>query len=184
MFISATFVNNIFMIPIWCNTSYCTFTLHLLTFYLSVCMSVSSSRTDLGSVSSSTWTHWHIILWEDNAACIDFILYQNFQITFYRYIIYWCVMLVCFYEAVFEADLSMGLWRPPKECTHECSQPSLLLLCRNWFLTGQTGFINFSHCKNRFNQQTSSSQSYFWIQPFKTVLASWAYYIVRMMLFI
>ena len=91
-------------------------------------------------------------------------------------------MLVCFYEAVFEADLSMGLWRPPKECTHECSQPSLLLLCRNWFLTGQTGFINFSNCKNRFNQQTSSSQSYFWIQPFKTVLASWAYYIVRMML--
>ena len=91
-------------------------------------------------------------------------------------------MLVCFYEAVFEADLSMGLWRPPKECTHECSQPSLLLLCRNRFLTGQTGFINFSNCKNRFNQQTSSSQSYFWIQPFKTVLASWAYYIVRMML--
>ena len=92
-------------------------------------------------------------------------------------------MLVCFFEAVFEADLSMGLWRPPKECTHECSQPSLLLLCRNWFLTGQTGFINFSNCKNRFNQQTSSSQSYFWIQPFKTVLASWAYYIVRMMLY-
>ena len=92
-------------------------------------------------------------------------------------------MLVCFYEAVFEADLSMGLWRPPKECTHECSQSSLLLLCRNWFLTGQTGFINFSNCKNRFNQQTSSSQSYFWIQPFKTVLASWAYYIVRMMLY-
>ena len=35
-----------------------------------------------------------------------------------------------------------GPWRPPKECTYECSQPSLLLLCRNQFLTGQTGFIN------------------------------------------
>ena len=58
-------------------------------------------------------------------------------------------MLVCFFEAVFEADLSMGLWRPPKECTHKCSQPSMLLLCRNRFLTGQTGFINFSHCKNQ-----------------------------------
>ena len=67
--------------------------------------------------------------------------------------VYWCAMLGCFFEAVFEADLSMGLWRPPKECTHGCS-----------------------------HQQTSSSQSYFWIQPFKTVLASWAYYIVRMML--
>ena len=48
-----------------------------------------------------------------------------------------------------------------KECTHGCSQHSLALLCRNRFLTGQTGFINFSHCKNRFNQRTSSSQSYF-----------------------
>ena len=72
---------------------------------------------------------------------------------FYWYVIHWHVTQVCFFEAVFEADLSIGLWRPPKECTHGCS-----------------------------HQQTSSSQFYFWIQPFKTVLTSWAYYIVRMML--
>ena len=74
--------------------------------------------------------------------CIDLILYQNSQIYFYCYIIHWHAIPVCFFEAVFEADFSMGLWRPPKECTYECSQPSLLLLCRNQFLTGQTGFIN------------------------------------------
>ena len=74
--------------------------------------------------------------------CIDLILYQNFQIYFYWYIMHCHVIQVCFFEAVFEADFSMGLWRPPKECTYECSQPSLLLLRRNQFLTGQTGFIN------------------------------------------
>ena len=72
----------------------------------------------------------------------------------------------CFFEAIFEADFSMGLWRPPKECTYECSQPSLLLLCRNQFLTGQTGFINaktsFTSLKLVLpvrHQQTSSMSS-------------------------
>ena len=98
--------------------------------------------------------------------CIDLILYQNSQIYFYWYIIHWHVKLVCFFEAVFEADFNMGLWRPPKECTYECSQPSLLLLCRNQFLTGQNGFINaktsFTSLKLVLpvrHQQTSSMSS-------------------------
>ena len=107
------------------------------------CLFSASIELHLNKILYSSQTYYigHTdILFHVKMHWLNFI--SKLSDFFYSYIIHWHVILVCFFEAVFEADFSMGLWRPPKECTYECSQPSLLLLCRNQFLTGQTGFIN------------------------------------------